>query len=78
MSALEHEIESTRERLATTIDELVHRTSPKTIAKRAVCSVKAVFVEPASGSPRTDNIAKVVGGVVVVAAVFVIIRKIVR
>ena len=78
MSALEHEIESTRERLATTIDELVHRTSPKTIAKREVSSVKAFFVEPASGSPRTDNIAKVVGGVVVVAAVFVIIRKIVR
>ena len=34
VSSLEREIEQTRERLAATIDQLLHRASPKTIAKR--------------------------------------------
>ncbi|HET9841748.1 MAG TPA: DUF3618 domain-containing protein, partial [Nocardioides sp.] len=33
-AALEAEMEATRERLAETIDQLVHRASPKTIARR--------------------------------------------
>ena len=67
----------TRERLASTIDQLVYRTSPKTIAKREVNQVKGFFVD-AQGAPRTDNILKVVGGVVGVLVVFGIIRKIVK
>ena len=78
MSSLESEIEATRVRLASTIDQLIYRSSPKTIAKREVASFKAHFVDPATGQPRTDNILKVVGGVVGVVVVFGVIRKIVR
>ncbi len=77
MNALEAEMEATRERLAATIDQLVHRTSPKTIANRQVASVKAHFVDTETGQPRTDNILKVVGGVVGTIVVLRIIRKIV-
>jgi hypothetical protein len=77
LSAIESDIEITRERLASTIDQLVYRTSPKTIAKREVNQVKGYFVDP-DGAPRTDNILKVVGGVVGVVVVFGLIRKIVK
>ena len=76
LSSIESDIEMTRERLASTIDQLVYRSSPKTIAKREVNQVKGYFVAP-DGSPRTDNIIKVVGGVVGVVVVFGLIRKIV-
>jgi hypothetical protein len=77
LSSIEGDIEETRERLASTIDQLVYRTSPKTIARREVNQVKGYFVA-ADGSPRTDNIVKVVGGVVAVVVVFGLIRKIVK
>jgi hypothetical protein len=78
MSSLESEIEATRERLASTIDQLIYRSSPKTIARREVASFKAHFVDPATGQPRTDNILKVVGGTVGVFVLLGVIRKIVR
>ena len=78
MSSLESEIEATRVRLASTIDQLIYRSSPKTIAKREVASFKAHFVDPATGQPRTDNILKVVGGAVGVFVLLGVIRKIVR
>jgi hypothetical protein len=78
MSSLEREIEATRDRLAGTIDQLVYRANPKTIVGREVSSIKAYFVDPLTGSPRTDNILKVAGGVVGVVALFVLIRKVVR
>lgn len=77
LSSIESDIEITRERLASTIDQLVYRTSPKTIAKREVSQVKGYFVDD-DGAPRTDNILKVVGGVVGVVVVFGLIRKIVK
>ena len=76
VSSLEHEIEQTRERLGATIDELVYRSSPKTILRRQVASLKAHFVDP-SGAPRTENILKVAGGVAGAVALFVLARKIV-
>jgi hypothetical protein len=76
VSSLETEIEQTRERLGATIDELVYRASPKTIARREMASIKAFFVDP-SGAPRQDNILKVAGGVAGVVALIVIVRKIV-
>ena len=78
LSALEREIEETRQHLAETIDQLTHRAHPRTIVSREVTSVKAHFVDPLSGRPRTDNILKVVGGVVGVAVLFVVIRKVGR
>ncbi len=77
-SSLENEIEQTRDRLAATIDELVYRAHPKTIIRREVSSVKAYFVDPASGAPRTDNILKVAGGVVGTLVVLSLIRRVVR
>jgi hypothetical protein len=75
-SAIEREIEETRERLATTIDQLLYRSHPKTIISRETAAVKAHFVDADTGQPRTDNILKMVGGVVGVIALFVLIRKV--
>jgi hypothetical protein len=77
-TSLEREIEETRDRLAGTIDELLYRSHPKTIVSREVADLKAFFVDPATGEPRTENILKVVGGVVGTVALFVLIRKITR
>jgi hypothetical protein len=77
MSALEHEIEETRERLATTIDQLLYRVHPKTIVSREVSTIRAHYVD-SSGQPRTDNILKTVGGVVGVIVLFAFVRKIAR
>ena len=78
LSSLEREIEETRQRLASTIDQLAHRAHPKTIVGRQVTTVKSHFVELDTGAPRTDNILKVAGGVVGALVVLVVIRKIVR
>ena len=74
--ALEREIEETRERLATTIDQLIYRSSPKTIVNREVAQVKGFFVNPSTGEPRTENILKVAGGLVGAVVLVVILRKI--
>jgi hypothetical protein len=76
MSALEREIEETRQRLADTIDQLAHRAHPKTIVSREVTSVKSHFVDLQTGQPRTDNILKVAGGVVGAVVLFVVVRKV--
>jgi hypothetical protein len=77
VSSLENEIEQAREHLGATIDQLLYRASPKTIVRREVASVRGYFVD-ASGSPRTENILKVAGGVAGVVALFVVVRKIVK
>ncbi|HEY0891077.1 MAG TPA: DUF3618 domain-containing protein [Nocardioides sp.] len=77
-SALEREIEETRERLAGTIDQLLYRSSPKTIIGRQVAAVKAAYVDPVTGQPRTDNILKTAGAVVGVVGLVVVLRKIAR
>jgi hypothetical protein len=75
-AALEAQMEVTRERLAGTIDQLVHRASPKTIARREITSVKGYFVDLRTGQPRTTNILKVVGGVVGVAVLIAVVRRV--
>ena len=76
-TALEAEMEATRERLADTIDQLVHRASPKTIVRREITSIKGYFVDLRTGQPRTTNILKVAGGVVGVAVLFAVVRRVV-
>ncbi len=78
MSALERDIEATRQRLAGTIDQLAHRAHPKTIVGREVTTVKSHFVDLETGAPRTDNILRVAGGVVGAIVLFVVIRKVAR
>ena len=75
-TSLELEMEVTRERLASTIDQLVYRASPKTIARREITSIKGYFVDLESGQPRTDNILKVAGGVLGVVVLFAVVRKV--
>jgi Protein of unknown function (DUF3618) len=75
-SAIEREIEETRERLATTIDQLLYRSHPKTIISRETAAMKAHFVHVETGQPRTDNILRVVGGVVGVVVLLAFIRKV--
>ena len=77
LDSLEHEIEATRERLADTIDQLVYRSSPKTIVRREIAALKAVYVAP-DGSPRTDNMLKTAGVVVGFVALVVAVRKLTR
>jgi hypothetical protein len=74
---IETEIEATRERLAGTIDQLVYRASPKTIARRELASIKGHFVDPAGGV-RTGNVVKVAGAVVGVVTLMLIVRKVAK
>ena len=69
-------MEATRERLAGTIDQLVYRASPKTIARREISSIKGYFVDLQTGQPRTTNILKVAGGVLGVVVLFAVVRKV--
>ena len=78
LSDLEREIAETRERLATTIDQLLYRSHPKTIVSREAASIKAHYVDAATGEPRTDNILKTVGGVVGAIVVIVVLRRVTR
>jgi hypothetical protein len=78
MSDLERNIEQTRDELAATIDQLLYRASPKTIASREFASLKARFVDPETGEPNTTNILIVAGSVVGVVAAFVALRKLSR
>jgi AmiR/NasT family two-component response regulator len=77
-TTIEAEMEATRERLADTIDQLVHRASPKTIARREAASVRAYFVDPQTGQPRTTNILKVAGGLVGMTVLVVVVRTLAR
>ena len=78
MSALEREIEETRQRLASTIDQLAHRAHPKTIVGRQVTTVKSSFVDLDSGEPRTDNILQVAGAVVGFLVLIAVVRRATR
>jgi len=75
-TALEAELDATRERLAGTIDQLVYRTSPKTIVRREITSIKGYFVDLGTGQPRTTNILKVASTVVGVITLFAVVRKV--
>lgn len=74
---IESQMEVTRDRLAHTIDQLLYRASPKTIAKREADGIKGFFVDPVTG-PRTDNILKVVGGVGGFVALMIVLRKVAK
>jgi len=76
MTALEAEMEATRDRLAGTIDQLVYRTSPKTIVRREITTIKSYFVDLETGQPRTTNILKVAGSVVGLVVLFAVVRKV--
>ena len=74
-TAIQAEMESTRNRLAATIDQIVYRSHPKTIATRKFEEVKARFIDE-QGQPRTEEIAKAAGAVVGFLTLMVTIRKV--
>ena len=76
-ASIERDMETTRQHLGDTIDQLLYRASPKTIIRREVATVKAYFVDP-QGNPRTDNILKVAGAVGAFAAFVVVVRRVTR
>lgn len=72
--ALEAEIAARRDRLATTIEELTHRVSPKTILHRQTEAAKARFADVATtpeGDLRVERVAAVVAVVAVVGGLLV-------
>lgn len=75
---LEGEIEEIRERLAGTIDQLLYRANPKTITHRQVNAVKAHYVDPMTGQPRTTNIVRTVAIVGGVIGAFALLRTLSR
>ena len=71
------EIEQIRMRLASTVDELVDRAHPRSIAQRSLHNLKSRFVDE-QGSPKLETIVPVVAGTAAVIAVFVVIRRLTR
>jgi len=68
------DIEQTRDRLATTIDQIVDRANPKNAARRSLANVKARFVAP-DGSVRMETAGPVAGGLVGVVILVVVLRR---
>lgn len=60
---IEADIDRTREHLAATLDELSERLSPRSLARTGGRQVKAQFVDPETGRPRTVRLAVLAGGV---------------
>jgi len=73
---IEADIAATRARLASTVDELVDRASPKNLALRQGEQAKSqVFDE--QGQLRTQKLLAVVGAVAGVVGVLLVIRRLV-
>lgn len=67
------DLESSRVRLAGTIDQLTYRVHPKTIVKRKLDDMRAQFVD-ADGAPRKDKIVTVAGAAVGFVVLCVAVR----
>jgi uncharacterized protein DUF3618 len=71
------DIAATRNRLAGTIDALVYRAQPRTIAQRQFATTKAMFITP-EGEPITENITRAAAVAAGVLAVMLVIRRLAR
>jgi len=69
---IERDIEATRARLATSIDELADRVSPKNVAKRGADKARLAVVDE-TGAPRTTRLASV--GAAVAALVGIVLWR---
>lgn len=75
---IEAEIEASRARLASTVDQLAYRAQPKEIARREVASLKSSFDEAtryADGSLRSERVATVLGAASVVLLLLGLVRR---
>jgi hypothetical protein len=71
------DIDGVLDHLASTVDELVDRLHPKSLAASGVDSVKSRFVDE-TGSVRFETILPVAGAAVAVVALGVVFRRILR
>jgi len=71
---IERDIEATRERLATTVDELATRVKPKNLARAAGETARGQVVDP-SGALRTDRVAMFAALVMLFAALGLLRRR---
>lgn len=55
---IERDLEQARRRLATTIDQLADRVSPKAVAQRSADKAKLQVIDE-SGAPRVERIAAI-------------------
>ncbi|MDF2146234.1 DUF3618 domain-containing protein [Knoellia sp. p5-6-4] len=75
---IEAEIVAARVRLAGTVDELQHRTSPKEVARRQVEGLKAKLVEATrtpDGQLRTERVAALAAAGVALIGLGVLRRR---
>lgn len=70
------EIEAALERLAGSVDLLVDRARPKSIARRGLARITGRFVDE-QGQPRYETIVPVAVGTVAVVATIIGIRRLV-
>ena len=74
IAALEAEVVARRQRLASTVDELVTKATPAAILKRQVATARARFADVAEtpeGELRVERLAAVVAVAAVVGGVLV-------
>jgi hypothetical protein len=71
---IERDIEATRARLASTVDELTTRVKPKNLARQAGEGVKGQFVDP-SGALRTGRVAAIAGVITLLAGLSLMRRR---
>lgn len=74
---IEAEIEATRARLASTVDELVDKAHPRNVAKRQVEHAKSQVYDT-QGNLRTERIATVAGAVAGVVVLLLVVRRLVN
>ena len=74
---IEAELTATRERLAATVDSLVDRVSPKTLAARGMAQAKDVVVAE-DGSLRTERLVKMAAAAGGAIVVLLVLRRIFR
>jgi anti-sigma factor RsiW len=74
---IEAEIAATRERLASTVDELVDKAHPRNVVKRQVEQARSQVFD-AEGNLRTEKIATVAGAIAAVLVVLLLIRRMVN
>jgi hypothetical protein len=73
---IEADIEATRARLASTVDELVGKAHPKNVARRQVAQAKAQVFD-AEGNLRTQKLVAVGGAALGVVGMLLVIRRLV-
>ncbi|TWE07838.1 DUF3618 domain-containing protein [Rudaeicoccus suwonensis] len=75
---IEADLAATRERLASTVDELAFRAQPKELAKRSVEDVKLKandLTHTPDGQLNTEKLGKVLGGVSVTLLALGLLRR---